>query len=71
MKEARVLVCFEGFILSNPDLHLMAVYCELLPVNVKIEKQFLYFIAHSCFKWFMQPHRPRTFYVAMESLKLF
>lgn len=33
-----MLVCFEGFVLSNPDLHLMAVYCELLPVNVKIEK---------------------------------
>ena len=50
MREAKVLLCFEIFVLNYLDLLLMAVYHEVVPVNVKIKVP-LYLMDSLC-KWF-------------------
>lgn len=51
MREAKVLLCFEVFVLNYLDLVLMAVYHELVTVNVKIKVPL--YLMHSLAKWFI------------------
>ncbi len=50
IRETKVLLCFEAFVLNYQDLLLMAVYHEVVPVNVEIKVP-LYLLL-TLLKWF-------------------